>query len=768
MSFPDDEVRAPADPVLAAAILRDVAGDATVGEAIGGERISTRLRNLLAGHKVARRALAEILLDRIDVDRSVRTAANVGRKTRVDFWKAVLLSLARRLHDLGYDEPARMQLAGALAIDAGLLQFKEDDASLLRPHNSATASPNTSRPTKAELLMLAYRALKQLPARDRDIIDRRFAACPDERETLEQIGERLGLTRERVRQLEKRALGEIKRRLPRDDLRALLLAWGSAGWEAIAGDADILRAVDLPQVARRLHGSVLLLIEAAEFTEAAWLDAIATPYTGGWLSPRVPRARVDAVVARLEGNGALRRLPRAVAYFGPFPEARAALLLTQGIHLDGGYAFASRPTARPRRAATAHAVLSDSAGPVALADLHFSYRRLVPDDPCSPRDLFIVMDEARHLFLETAEGEWVALGPSGDRPAWPRDASGADGEDDVAETAQATAEPDLTVASALQDELRRSGPQALGQLVGVARRILPAGRSANSIGPTLIGRPELFVRVLPGVYALPAQVPRDEALLQDALPFLFNEGQARLFVYGRRAAEPWGAFPLWRPETEMRLCAWARRVGADEIYRSLLAAAEVDTWPANEEYRTEWRELKRRYGRHDLLSAVKDELVYERPPLDRVLAAIVDLEARGRTSWVRLNRVLGRRIDTQVACGLLAALIALGAVDPPVGNDPCPWQLPHHVGEAAGPWREKLASAWHVNGVIAWTDPLGGELAEALRGGRDRLPSWVEAKQFVAVYAHTEELTSRSAEAIGVEMVANRRMMEFLDWLDAS
>src|ERR1700733_6449398 len=44
--------------------------------------------------------------------------------------------------------------------------------------------------------------------REREIISRRFGLF-DRKETLEQIGEMLGITRERVRQLEKSVLGRL-------------------------------------------------------------------------------------------------------------------------------------------------------------------------------------------------------------------------------------------------------------------------------------------------------------------------------------------------------------------------------------------------------------------------------------------------------------------------------------------------------------------------------------------------------------------------------
>src|SRR3954467_4498334 len=51
--------------------------------------------------------------------------------------------------------------------------------------------------------------------REREIISRRFGLF-DRRETLEQIGELLGITRERVRQLEKAVVTRLKSAAERD------------------------------------------------------------------------------------------------------------------------------------------------------------------------------------------------------------------------------------------------------------------------------------------------------------------------------------------------------------------------------------------------------------------------------------------------------------------------------------------------------------------------------------------------------------------------
>ena len=54
------------------------------------------------------------------------------------------------------------------------------------------------------------RALSSLPERERMILALRFGLAGEEPMTLERIGERFGLTRERIRQLEAKALAKLR------------------------------------------------------------------------------------------------------------------------------------------------------------------------------------------------------------------------------------------------------------------------------------------------------------------------------------------------------------------------------------------------------------------------------------------------------------------------------------------------------------------------------------------------------------------------------
>jgi len=71
---------------------------------------------------------------------------------------------------------------------------------------------------KKERLGVIQNALAILSKRERYIIERRFGLSGDKKQTLEAVGKKLNLTRERIRQIEKSALLKLKNILNREDI----------------------------------------------------------------------------------------------------------------------------------------------------------------------------------------------------------------------------------------------------------------------------------------------------------------------------------------------------------------------------------------------------------------------------------------------------------------------------------------------------------------------------------------------------------------------
>jgi RNA polymerase primary sigma factor len=106
---------------------------------------------------------------------------------------ALILTAAR--HSVSLDQPAGDD-------DSELQDFIAD---------SSSASPNDTV-AKAELTTHVARAIAELGSREREVLRLRFGLDDGTEHTLDQIGARFSLTRERIRQLEALALQKLRRR----------------------------------------------------------------------------------------------------------------------------------------------------------------------------------------------------------------------------------------------------------------------------------------------------------------------------------------------------------------------------------------------------------------------------------------------------------------------------------------------------------------------------------------------------------------------------
>jgi RNA polymerase primary sigma factor len=64
---------------------------------------------------------------------------------------------------------------------------------------------------KAETMALLEEVLHSLPDRQREILSLRFGFETEDAWTLEQVGEKFGVSRERIRQLQEQALEKLRR-----------------------------------------------------------------------------------------------------------------------------------------------------------------------------------------------------------------------------------------------------------------------------------------------------------------------------------------------------------------------------------------------------------------------------------------------------------------------------------------------------------------------------------------------------------------------------
>ena len=671
---------------LIEAVLASLA-DLPLSTLLAADSQGVRLARLLAFPRIAGTTLRGYVDGRRDVEAWIMRQRNCGRVSVRELCTATAASIARTLVDAGLSPGSARSSAETLfdvtlPKDAilGRTPVFDDVEAAIRWHSGGLA------------------------LRHAHVLSERFGLDGRPPRTLAEIGQAIGVTRERIRQIEADALGELRNLCSRMTIPlAGLLASALVKNVGILFDGAVhVLDESVDRHLAGLHGHLALALEVSRLHPRCWLTSALTKLGRGWLRDGVDPSSITSMVGRLDAAWAGNGLPIAVADLS-LPDRRAeavaAAELLLGWHLSGGYLFRRRPGRRATRTAAAHAVLHRTGRTLGVVDLLDAYRNAFPADRCSDRDLVIVMEAATHLFLEVEEGRWSALGTAGEPPPlWTSD----QGSSENAFDAEDEAEDGESIADALERTLERQGPTRLGRLIADAADIVPAGRSPRSVGPTLLLNPARFVRVLPGVYALPDQVPSEDALrVAEDIEYLLNASQARIYAMARHAGETWGRFPLWTPVAEMRLCRWAR-AGADmDLFRSLLSVASIGRWPIGGSEKEAWSDLRRRQARYELGFAAR-EVDVELPP-DRLLAAALHLSREGAIGWVSVNRILRYRPDAHAASRLLDAFVYAGLALRPPGA--FAWQAPHLPGATLPDFVGSLSAALHRDGRLGWDDP---------------------------------------------------------------
>ncbi len=679
-----------------------------LGEVLSAEVISARLGGALAGGDYPALPFSEILDRWAHYRSALRRTPNCGRRSVDEFSFICARHVARRLTAGGVDVHGRQRAQQIFfgADGSGGQDGGEDQGAGVPEHSFLTE--------RLDWL------LEEVTERPRAVLRSRFGIDQAASETLEEIGLRYGVTRERIRQLEAHGLRQLRTHTRRAPIRELLDREAEGARQMLFAGEAVLLTTSLSDRRKRLNPHIHLALEIEQLKYSDWLDRLATRLPLGWCPPDLDGADVNAAALALGAGSTHLPLPIALRSLAGFHapdavEAACALVLGQVVH--AGYLMPGRVGTRLARAVGLHRILRTSGRTLSINHLLDAYLQRFPSDPCSQRDAEIVMDLAPQLFMEVTDGQWRAIGAAGSPPPPPSKAT---------PLPRSTTEEPGTIAHALQATLAGEGLTRLGDLLERAAEILPEGRSANSIGPVLLTRSDLFKRPLPGVYGLSEDVPGPDSPLPDDYPILLNDHQARLFALGRYSGEPRNAFALWSAMAEYRLCQWARHSADEDLFRSLLAVSEPEVWPVSDTVREDWLALRGQKGRFTLGAALRKDKAYERPPLDRVLAACIYGSDHGAIGWMACNRILGRKVDVHGGAGLLALLLKLGVLKEEAATG-YRWQRRHLPMLGAGTLARSLMDDLARTGELSWDGDLGQELIARVVGSELPGNSWVDA-----------------------------------------
>lgn len=610
---------------------------------------------------------------------------------------------------------------------------------------------------------MADMLLRDLEGRLCDILIRRYGLRGFTPETLEQTAAGYRLTRERIRQLESKALKILTMKGERLRLRESLIRNGLEIWSALVGGNDFLRLDDV-STRLKLIPCVAFLIDVLGISASELLDQISTGWQGGWCRLDVAKASLDGAKAELEPFVTSQSLPRplpALSCGEPIEIARIVIELGFGLHLYRGYILGKVATTRSQmRIVDLHILMGDGQVPNDAAQLAISLGGVRRVGSVSSRYVAMLMERHPHLFLDADEGQWFSIGNDSSTEVKPQD----DLSPIQADHNEELDEDGFTMAAFLTSILQKSGPTKLSHLVSIAADVLPPDRSQSSIGPTLIMNPEKFTRVLPGVYGLRGSVPSPKALFQQRPTYLLNEEQARLYALGRRAGEPWGVFPMWSPAAEALLCNWALQNANEITLESLLSVAAYEKWPVDEVTKNAWKDFAAKRPSTFMLY-FKPRSGYVLPQLDRLLAACLVSRANGQFNWMVGNRILKGRINSHMSAGIMALMCSLGALK--IEHDGN-WQLPHSCGSNLENLILLISRELHDRGVLDWSSPLGKMLLSQAADNAGRCSGWVDRQQLATMLTSSSK-TRGNGEAGAYNVVANdiEAELDNLIWTEA-
>lgn len=215
--------------------------------------------------------------------------------------------------------------------------------------------------------------------REREIITRRFGLY-DRRETLEQIGELLGITRERVRQLEKAIL--IRLKIAAEEGKTEVVT--SLEKTFVRTLSEMGRVARVQDLADKLYG------RATNQQERAHVAFIATLAPGltvidendnyfhavgiaEYGDEKKIRARIDEIVSIIKANGepmTLDQLHDKLSYEHPSHVSALASVSKQLAHLRDSWGLTKWPTVNPKNIRDKiYVILSDNKKPLHFSDI---------------------------------------------------------------------------------------------------------------------------------------------------------------------------------------------------------------------------------------------------------------------------------------------------------------------------------------------------------------------------------------------------------------
>lgn len=501
-----------------------------------------------------------------------------------------------------------------------------------------------------------------LTPREKDVVDRRFAIGRDERQTLEEIGQEYGVTRERIRQIE---ISAIKK------MRAARI---SKSWELYIADhrQEIINALfndqPLVQEPARITGEFALAMTVVSGSAVNFLNQNTQRFDDYyWVKPDFDVIEIQTARNRLAIMVAQRDvLPLSIRECAEvMHESRvvieAAISALGGYKLYSGWIIKGVASARKKRIVNILNLFHQGqiASPASLWDIKVAYWMNYSLDKCSGRDLLISLQEHPSHFINLRELGWLCLTTvhrSTDGEADPRLLP----QDIPKEFYSKPVKTGHGLANCIYEIVEKFGPLRLSDAAVIFQREYPKYSKA-SMYPVLVCFAD-FIRLAPGVIGIQAH-RRNDQQVASARQILLTERDVDLYIIAKNSTPPRLVYPLWDIEMERQWADWLLQRQDYERLGAFLSVAQIADWRIDKSTRCEWeRRRESMDGKADIPQIRRfDERIIN---ISMLMTALAAASIYGSVNWMFLNQALGWRVETSRVAVILAVLIRSGVFCP--------------------------------------------------------------------------------------------------------
>ena len=499
-----------------------------------------------------------------------------------------------------------------------------------------------------------------LNAKELDIIERRYAINREERQTLEQIGEEYDVTRERIRQIESKALKKL--RSPN-----ISTLWNTYVDEHIEQIVDeVFGSATVIKEAKRISGEMNLSIYVVYEKVNKFLAQRVQKFEQYWIKPNVSlldiqstRNRLMTVVQKLDSLPlSLREMSQAFGVSIGISEAAVSALDEYKVY--DGWVIRGNATSRKKRVVNILNLFDKKEIPslVSLWDIKVAYWSHYYDK-CSGRDLLICLEEHGEHFINLHELGWLCIKVDSNVCL---QSSGSEvfSTDIPEELYSKPVKKGMGLPNCVYELFEKHGPQRLSDASDIFQREYGKYSSA-SMFPMLVYY-AVFLRFAPGIIGI--QIHRKNSVaINQAREILLTERDLDLYIYSRNAGPPKLNYPLWDCEMELLWAKWILEKGDYARLGALLSVAKVDGWGVSQSDKDVWIDKKQSLDYKFQNSEIP---TLEKRFIDTNIlkTAIAALSIYGFVNWMFLNQAIGWRVETIRVVLVLAVLIRIGVLRP--------------------------------------------------------------------------------------------------------